>query len=266
MSQATITIDANQSGTAYTSDLNNALDAVDTCHSGATAPTTDVVAGKLWLDTSSTPVLKIYNSGWKSLFTVGSSTVTTSLNTGTFTNLNGTTSALGIATATTVSASGLVSGGSFSTAGSLGAGTSTLGVTSVSSLASSGAVSGTTGTFTGAVGTGTLTVTGAITATQNITAYSDKRLKSDIKEIDDAVAKVEAVRGVTYEMGVPGERFVGVIAQELEEVLPEAVVTDENSGLKAVAYGNITALLIEAVKEQQATIRSLEERIIKLEK
>ena len=119
----------------------------------------------------------------------------------------------------------------------------------------------TCGTITG---TGNVSITGAITATGDVTAFSDKRLKSNIVEIENAVAKVEAIRGVTYNMGET--RHAGVIAQEVEEILPEVVHTDANTGMKSVAYGNITGLLIEAIKEQQKVINSLEERINNLEK
>jgi len=71
MSTTSINISAAQTGTAYTSDLNDALGALDTCHSGSTAPTNEVFTGKFWLDTSATdPVLKIYRNGWRSLFTL----------------------------------------------------------------------------------------------------------------------------------------------------------------------------------------------------
>ena len=62
MSTTTITLTCAQSGTSYTTNLNNALSALDTAHSGATAPTTNLVQGKFWLDTSSGDmVLKIYD-------------------------------------------------------------------------------------------------------------------------------------------------------------------------------------------------------------
>ena len=81
MSTTTLVIDADQSGLAYTVDLNNAFEAINTCHSGSTAPTDEVVAGKFWLDTSGVhPVLKIYRNGWKSLFTLSSTTVDMSIN------------------------------------------------------------------------------------------------------------------------------------------------------------------------------------------
>jgi len=73
MSTTSRNINASQDGNAYTTDLNDALAAVDTCHAGATAPTDDVLDGKLWLDTSgANPILKIYRGAWVHLFTVTS--------------------------------------------------------------------------------------------------------------------------------------------------------------------------------------------------
>lgn len=96
-----------------------------------------------------------------------------------------------------------------------------------------------------------LQVNGAITATGDVTAYSDDSLKTNVQTIEGALSKVESVRGVTFERIEDGSSSVGVVAQELEAVLPEAVKTDD-AGLKHVAYGNITGLLIEAVKELDA--------------
>lgn len=69
MATTTRVLDANVNGTVYTANANSALEALDTCHSGATAPTDEVANGKLWLDTSTTPgVLKIYNNAsWVSV-------------------------------------------------------------------------------------------------------------------------------------------------------------------------------------------------------
>ena len=94
---------------------------------------------------------------------------------------------------------------------------------------------------------------------------SDKRLKTNITNIDNALNKVLTLNGVTFNWRVnefPEQHFdsvrhVGVIAQELETVLPEAVFTGED-GYKAVDYGNITPLLIEAVKELKAEKDALE--------
>ena len=101
-----------------------------------------------------------------------------------------------------------------------------------------------------------ITVTGAITASGDITAYSDDSLKTNVQVIDNAVGKVEQLRGVTFDRIEDGSTSTGVIAQELKEVLPEAVHTDEQ-GVHSVAYGNVVGLLIEAIKEQQKQIDEL---------
>jgi len=81
MSTASLIIAANQTGLGFTADLNAGLEAINTCHSGSTAPTTDLVAGKFWLDTSgANPILKIYRNGWKSLFTLNTTTVDMNVN------------------------------------------------------------------------------------------------------------------------------------------------------------------------------------------
>ncbi len=98
--------------------------------------------------------------------------------------------------------------------------------------------------------------TGSFTATGDVTAYSDESLKTNIQTIDNALDRVEAVRGVTFDRIEDGSTSTGVVAQELLEVLPEAVHTDAN-GVHSVAYGNITGLLIEAVKELSAEVKEL---------
>jgi hypothetical protein len=97
-----------------------------------------------------------------------------------------------------------------------------------------------------------VSVTGAITASGDITAFSDERLKSDIETIDNALDKVMNMRGVSYTK--QAEKGIGVIAQEIEKVLPEVVTDGE---YKSVAYGNIVGVLIEAIKEQQKQIDEL---------
>jgi len=98
--------------------------------------------------------------------------------------------------------------------------------------------------------------TGDFTATGDITAYSDESLKTNIQVIDGALGKVENISGYTWNRIADDSRATGVVAQELEAVLPEAVHTDAD-GLKSVAYGNITGLLIEAVKELSAQVAEL---------
>jgi hypothetical protein len=105
---------------------------------------------------------------------------------------------------------------------------------------------------------------GNVVAKGNVTAYSDVRAKENINTIDSAVDKVMALRGVYYtRKDNPGPRQVGVIAQEVETILPEVVMTD-TEGKKSVAYGNIVALLIEAMKEQQEMIRAQKSTIERL--
>jgi hypothetical protein len=111
---------------------------------------------------------------------------------------------------------------------------------------------------------GTLSVAGNITATGNVTAYSDKRIKTNILPLTQALSTVNAMRGVYFNLNADpgGKRNVGVIAQEIEEVFPEVVHTDSSEDQKkSVAYGNITAILIEAVKELTAKVESLEKKL-----
>lgn len=104
--------------------------------------------------------------------------------------------------------------------------------------------------------TGNLDVDGAIVATGDITAFSDQRLKENIITVDNALDKVSAMRGVYYNKVNEVDRKLGVIAQEVEEVIPEVVVDHEN-GFKSVAYANIVGVLIEAIKELKAEVEEL---------
>jgi hypothetical protein len=97
---------------------------------------------------------------------------------------------------------------------------------------------------------------GNLTAAANITAYSDAKLKTNVETIKEALSIVERMRGVFYQRIDSGEHGVGVIAQEMQEVLPQVVI--ENDGLLSVAYGNIVGVLIEAVKELSTKVDALE--------
>ncbi len=103
-------------------------------------------------------------------------------------------------------------------------------------------------------------VTGDITASGNITAYSDERLKSDIKTASSEA--VYQMRGAAFIKD--GKASAGVIAQEIERVTPH-LVHDQDDGYKSVDYMGITAYLIEAVKAQKETIDQLTKRIEELE-
>jgi len=95
---------------------------------------------------------------------------------------------------------------------------------------------------------------GNFTATGNVTAFSDERLKDNIETLDGS--KVLDMRGVSYTKD--GKAGSGVIAQEIEKVAPELVITNEKEdGMKSVAYGNLVGYLIEAVKDQQKQIDEL---------
>jgi hypothetical protein len=109
------------------------------------------------------------------------------------------------------------------------------------------------------VDTSGIDVSGRIVADSDITAYSDERLKKDIKTIEGALDKTKALRGVEFTRIADDTKSIGVVAQELEEVLPELVLTDEE-GMKSVNYAQITGLLIEAVKELSAKVEELEKK------
>ena len=109
--------------------------------------------------------------------------------------------------------------------------------------------------------------------TGNITAYysSDISLKDNIRPIESAIFKVKQIRGVTFDWNEKAGKIeqqkghdVGLIAQEVEKVLPE-VIQIRKDGIKAIAYEKVVPLLVEAIKEQQTTIENLESRLKLLE-
>lgn len=107
----------------------------------------------------------------------------------------------------------------------------------------------------------TATVNGTLSAT-NVNSSSDVSLKDNITTIPNALDKVLEMRGVEYDRNdLDGQHQIGVIAQEIEKVIPEVVSQDETSGLKSVSYGNITAVLIESVKELSSKVDELNKRL-----
>ena len=131
--------------------------------------------------------------------------------------------------------------------------------TNVGDITSVGVGNGLTGGGTSGAVTVSMSgsFTGNFTASGNITAYSDERLKTDVETIPNALEKVNSLRGVSYTKD--GVRGLGVIAQEIEKVLPEVVVDGEE--FKSVAYGNIVGVLIEAIKELTAEVSELKKQI-----
>ena len=245
MSTSSLNISASQTGTAYTSDLNAALLAINSCHSGNTAPITEIVSGKFWLDTSGTnPVLKIYRNGWKSLFTLNATSVDMSINV---------VAAANVTATSTVSAANVTATSTVSAAN----------VTASNNVTATGTVAAASVTATGTVSAANVTASNNITATNTVTAAnvnttSDIRLKTKVKTLENSLEKVLQLRGVSYTMN--NETKIGVIAQEVQGVVPE-VVTEGSDGYLSVAYGNLVGELIEAIKTQQSQIEELKERL-----
>jgi len=106
---------------------------------------------------------------------------------------------------------------------------------------------------------GSFTVTGAITATGDVTAFSDAALKSDIETISDALQRVTQMRGVFFDKD--GRRGTGVIAQEVQKAVPEAV--HDSGEYLSVAYGNLVGVLIKAVKELATEVKALKDGVTK---
>lgn len=102
-------------------------------------------------------------------------------------------------------------------------------------------------------------VCGTLEASADITLTSDVRIKEDIRQITDALSTVHQMRGVSFVYKNTKKASIGVIAQEVEQVIPSIVHTDEQ-GLKSVAYANIVGVLIEAVKELSDRVKELEAR------
>ena len=98
-------------------------------------------------------------------------------------------------------------------------------------------------------------LSGNFTATGNVTAFSDARLKENVETIEGALEKVSQMRGVMYDKD--GERGTGVIAQEMQQVMPEVVIDSGRGDYLSVAYGNIVGVLIESIKELKAESEEL---------
>jgi hypothetical protein len=116
--------------------------------------------------------------------------------------------------------------------------------------------------------TGGVGIEGALNVGGDVVAYasSDKRLKDNIKNIENPIQKVQKLNGVTWDWNSNADELqqslpnVGVIAQEVEEVLPQLVHNRDN-GFKGVDYAKLTGLLIEAIKEQQKQIDELKSKL-----
>jgi len=131
----------------------------------------------------------------------------------------------------------------------------------------------TTGVVTGTkVGIGTTAPTDVFTITQGSgpaigdgwTTYSSRRWKTNIQPLHDALGMVMLLRGVSFDRKETGKREIGVIAEEVGKVVPEVVTYEENGqDARGVDYSRLTALLIEATKEQQGEIRQQQAELAK---
>jgi hypothetical protein len=123
----------------------------------------------------------------------------------------------------------------------------------------------------GGVGIGTDNPTERVTVNGNVLAHdfltpSSKREKTNIQTIEGALEKVQSLRGVSYYGKVTGKREIGLIAEEVGELLPEVVVYEENGvDAKAMDYARLVPVLIEAVKEQQQLLDDKDAQVAALQ-
>ena len=247
----------------------------------ATTQQAGSVANALTIGTGLTGSVGTYN---------GSAAVTASLNTATLmatsvTALNGGVTSIVAGTAISVSgATGAVTVNNTGvTSNVAGTGVSVSGATGAVTISIGQAVATSSNVQFNSLGVGTAgsATAGEIRATNEITAYySDRRLKENVKVIDNAVDKVLLLNGITYTPNEVAESFgydrtvklVGLFADEVEAVLPEATRPapfdqDENGNSKSgenyktIQYEKLVPLLIEAIKEQQKQIAQLSETI-----
>ena len=123
--------------------------------------------------------------------------------------------------------------------------------------------------------TGSLAVQGSITATQDVTAYSDDRLKDRQHVIQDPIGKIKSLSGFVYEFnamarsaGFDSQSHIGMSAQEVQKVIPEVVkpapfrLTEGDSNVySTVAYERMVPLLVEAIKELTQKVDILAARV-----
>jgi hypothetical protein len=272
---------ANQSFPATRSDLNNALTAIKSSNSAATAPTTSLVAGQLFYDTANT-TLKVYSGS--AFAQVGIDTSAALALTNATSATSSTTGALkvtgGVSTQENLYIGGVTtSTGLVTCAKSSGTG---LAVTSNATVGGTLAVTGIiTGPKVGLDSTDYISWTnnaqtdfyinnlnkfrmeadGDFHADGDVVAYSttisDERLKTGITTVTNALDKVTKLKGVEFTRKNNGQRSAGVIAQDVEKVLPQAIrekklplqTGDEDTLYKTVEYDALHSLYIEAIKE-----------------
>ena len=272
---------ANQSFPATRSDLNNALTAIKSSNSAATAPTTSLVAGQLFYDTANT-TLKVYSGSSFSAVgidtsaalaltdtvpatssTTGTLKVTGGISTQNNLHVGGTTNSTDVINCLKSSGTGLAVTSNATVGGTLAVTTST--TTPSVGLDSTDYISWTNNTKTDFYINGNnkfrMEADGDFHADGDVVAYSttisDERLKTGITPVTDALTKVSQLNGVEFTRKNNGQRSAGVIAQEVEKVLPQAIrekklplqTGEEDTLYKTVEYDALHSLYIEAIKE-----------------
>ena len=107
----------------------------------------------------------------------------------------------------------------------------------------------------------TVTVTGSLVATTQITLSSDKNLKHNVAPLKGSLNKILELTGVSFNWNISKEKAIGFIAQDVEPILPELVVTDSITKTKSVNYQNMVAVLVEGIKELSDRVRYLENEL-----
>jgi hypothetical protein len=253
---------ANQSFPATRSDLNNALTAIKSSNSASAAPTASLVPGQLFYDTANN-VLKVYTGSVFDAVVSGSNSVTADI-----LNIagNGTSGQIltsdadgSFSWATLTAGSGLdLSGSTFSIETDLRDGITHIGrdandYINIATTTQSFFLDG--GERARIVNNGDFHADGDVIAYS--TTISDERLKTGISTVSNALEKVSQLNGVEFTRKSNGQRSAGVIAQQVEKVLPQAVkekalplqTGDEDTLYKTVEYDALHALYIEAIKE-----------------
>ena len=106
---------------------------------------------------------------------------------------------------------------------------------------------------------------GGTTLADDWTIRSSRRFKTNIQPLQDALGRIEALQGVSYERKSDGKHEIGVVAEDVDRVVPEVVAHDpETQEVEGVDYSRLVALLIEAVKSQQAEIERLKSQMAQL--
>ena len=277
---------ANQSFPATRTDLNNVLTAIKSSNSDSAAPSSSLVAGQLFYDTSASQ-LKVYsgsafsavgidtsaalaltNATAATSSTTGALKVTGGISTQNNLHVGGTTNSTDVINCLKSSGTGLAVTSNATVGGTLAVTTST--TTPSVGLDSTDYISWTNNTKTDFYINGNnkfrMEADGDFHADGDVVAYSttisDERLKTGISTVSNALEKVSQLNGVEFTRKNNGQRSAGVIAQQVEKVLPQAIrekklplqTGDEDTTYKTVEYDALHSLYIEAIKELKDTV------------